>query len=57
MPHCGHHRHLAIDSSIGGQDYFEDCTACCTPIHINIHLDHANRKLEFHIDSDDEQVF
>ncbi|MEI8641356.1 CPXCG motif-containing cysteine-rich protein [Pseudoalteromonas sp. Hal099] len=56
-PHCGNHIHLDIDASMGDQDYVEECTACCNPIHLNMHIDHAHKKLELHIDSDDEQIF
>ncbi|MDP2634753.1 MAG: CPXCG motif-containing cysteine-rich protein [Pseudoalteromonas sp.] len=56
-PHCGHHIHVTLDASEGDQDYFEDCSACCNPIHFNMHIDHAYNKIELHIDSDNEQVF
>ncbi len=56
-PHCGHHIHVALDASEGDQDFIEDCTACCNPIHLNMHIDYALNKVELHIDSDDEQVF
>ena len=42
---------------MGDQDYVEECSACCNPIHLNMHIDHAHKKLELHIDSDDEQIF
>ncbi|WP_410723347.1 CPXCG motif-containing cysteine-rich protein, partial [Burkholderia sp. SIMBA_042] len=28
-PHCGHHIHLDLDASMGDQDYYEECSACC----------------------------
>ncbi|KPM78510.1 CPXCG motif-containing cysteine-rich protein [Pseudoalteromonas lipolytica] len=56
-PHCGHHIHVALDASDGDQDYYEDCAACCNPIHLNMHIDYARNKLELHVDSDDEQIF
>ncbi|MEH6394701.1 CPXCG motif-containing cysteine-rich protein [Pseudoalteromonas sp.] len=56
-PHCGHHIHITLDASDGDQDYFEDCSACCNPIHFNMHIDYAINKVELHIDSDDEQIF
>ncbi|WP_199608653.1 CPXCG motif-containing cysteine-rich protein [Flocculibacter collagenilyticus] len=56
-PHCGHHIHVTIDSSQGDQDYFEDCSACCNPIRLKLHIDEVRRKLELYVDSDDEQVF
>ncbi|MEJ6475316.1 CPXCG motif-containing cysteine-rich protein [Pseudoalteromonas piscicida] len=56
-PHCGHHIFISLDTSEGDQDYYEDCAACCCPIHLNMHLDHLHNKLELRVDSDDEQVF
>ncbi|AUJ69850.1 MULTISPECIES: CPXCG motif-containing cysteine-rich protein [unclassified Pseudoalteromonas] len=56
-PHCGHHIFVNLDTSEGDQDYFEDCAACCNPIHLNMHLDQLHNKLELRVDSDDEQVF
>ncbi|MCG9760637.1 MULTISPECIES: CPXCG motif-containing cysteine-rich protein [Pseudoalteromonas] len=56
-PHCGHHIFVNLDTSEGDQDYYEDCAACCNPIHLNMHLDQVHNKLELRVDSDDEQVF
>ncbi len=56
-PHCGHHVHIALDTTSGDQDYYEDCQACCRPIHLNMHIDEARHKIQLNIDSDDEQVF
>ena len=56
-PHCGHHIHLDLDASMGDQDYYEECSACCNLIHLNMHIDYASNKLELHVDSDDEQIF
>ncbi|ASD66864.1 MULTISPECIES: CPXCG motif-containing cysteine-rich protein [Pseudoalteromonas] len=56
-PHCGHHIFVNLDTSEGDQDYYEDCAACCNPIHLNMHLDQLHNKLELRVDSDDEQVF
>ncbi|MCF2859533.1 CPXCG motif-containing cysteine-rich protein [Pseudoalteromonas sp. SMS1] len=56
-PHCGHHIFIDLDTSEGDQDYYEDCAACCNPIHLNMHIDEAINKLELRIDSDDEQIF
>tara|TARA_Y100000588_G_C13593240_1_gene643809 strand:+ start:128 stop:331 length:204 start_codon:yes stop_codon:yes gene_type:complete len=56
-PHCGHHIFVALDASEGDQDYYEECSACCNPIHLNMRIDYAHNKLELHVDSDDEQIF
>ncbi|MEM0514431.1 CPXCG motif-containing cysteine-rich protein [Pseudoalteromonas sp. YIC-827] len=56
-PHCGHHTFVDVDTSSGDQDYYEDCAACCNPIHVNMHIDQALNKVELRIDADDEQIF
>ncbi|NQZ09402.1 MAG: CPXCG motif-containing cysteine-rich protein [Algicola sp.] len=56
-PHCGHHVHVDLDTTQGDQDYYEDCTACCNPIHMNMHIDEMYKKVQLSIDSDDEQIF
>lgn len=56
-PHCGHKMHIDLDYSNGDQDYFEDCTNCCNPIHLNLHINDLRQKLELNISSDDEQIY
>lgn len=56
-PHCGQPITINLDTSMGDQDFIEDCTACCHPIHLNMHLDRVNKKLALHVDSDNEQIF
>ena len=56
-PHCGHHVDVELDTTLGDQNYYEDCAACCNPIHLNMHIDRIYNKVELSVDSDDEQVF
>ncbi|WP_438863820.1 CPXCG motif-containing cysteine-rich protein [Neptunicella sp.] len=56
-PHCGHKMHIDLDYSNGDQDYFEDCTNCCNPIHLNLHINELRHTLELNISSDDEQIY
>ncbi|GLX80493.1 hypothetical protein tinsulaeT_38330 [Thalassotalea insulae] len=56
-PHCGHHIFIALDTSSGDQDYYDECPACCNDIHLNLHIDEYHQKIQLAIDSDDEQVF
>lgn len=56
-PHCGHHVTVEVDTTNGDQDYYEDCAACCNPIHLNMHIDRQYNKVELSVDSDDEQIF
>lgn len=56
-PHCGHHLFITLDTTLGDQDYYDDCPACCKEIHLNMHIDEYYQKVQLAIDSDDEQVF
>ncbi len=56
-PHCGHHIYIELDTSGGDQDYVEDCSACCNPIHLQLHIDDLHEKVELRVDADDEQVY
>ncbi len=56
-PHCGHHLRVALDTTFGDQNYYEECPACCKDIHLNLHIDEYRQKIQLAIDSDDEQVF
>ncbi len=33
-PHCGETIHIAVDLSGDDQDEVQDCTVCCSPIHV-----------------------
>lgn len=56
-PHCGHHLSVPLDTSAGDQDYYDECPACCSDIHLNMHIDEVHQKVELAVDADDEQVF
>lgn len=56
-PHCGHHIFLMLDPTSGDQDYYDECPACCKDIHLNMHIDEYQQKIQLAVDSDDEQVF
>lgn len=38
-PYCGKSIELLIDDSVSEQDYFEDCSVCCSPIRIQQYID------------------
>lgn len=38
-PYCGETIELLIDSSVGDQEYVEDCQVCCRPINIVVSID------------------
>lgn len=56
-PYCGHPMHLQLDYSNGDQDYIEDCSNCCNPIHLNLHIDDVAKKLDVKVSADDEQFY
>ena len=56
-PHCGHPMHVLLDYSNGDQDYYEDCSNCCSPIHLGLHIDELARKIDLNVSSDDEQIY
>jgi len=56
-PHCGHNIRISVDSSSGDQNYYDECPACCRDIHLDMHIDESQQKIQLAVDSDDEQVF
>lgn len=52
-PHCGHHVYVTIDPTSGDQDYYDECSACCNDIHLNMHIDEYRQKIELAINSDE----
>lgn len=56
-PFCGHPTHVTLDLSGDDQDYIEDCSNCCNPIHIQTHKDELRHKVQLFIDADDEQYY
>ncbi len=56
-PHCGHTLRISLDSTNGSQDFYDDCTACCHPIHFYMVVDELNDCIELTLDADDEQIF
>ena len=35
-PYCGELFEITVDTSVGRQDYIEDCEVCCRPIQFRI---------------------
>jgi hypothetical protein len=35
-PYCGEPIELLVDSSLGQQDYIEDCQVCCRPMEVSV---------------------
>ncbi|RKF20047.1 CPXCG motif-containing cysteine-rich protein [Alginatibacterium sediminis] len=56
-PVCGHSNQFNLDTSNGDQEYYEDCSACCNPIHCNMHIDEVRGAIELSVDASDEQYF
>lgn len=53
-PHCASHTDVALDASNGDQDFYEDCSQCCHPIHIKLHRNELTNKLEVSVNSDED---
>ena len=56
-PHCDHRILLSYEISDGSQEFYQDCSACCHPIHINMEIDEQHKTIRLFIDADDEQIF
>lgn len=39
-PYCGESFESGADTSVGDQDYTEDCAVCCRPIVVSLRVDH-----------------
>jgi hypothetical protein len=39
------------------QDYIEDCSNCCNPIHLKVHKDMQHHSVQIFVDADDEQYY
>ena len=50
-------QYIDIDASGGDQEYYDDCRICCNAIHMRVHVDDLHKKIELHVDSDDEQIY
>lgn len=37
-PYCGELLEITVDSSVGRQEYIEDCQVCCKPIQFRIRV-------------------
>ncbi len=53
-PHCGHSISITLDASNGDQEFYDDCPACCHAIHLNMHVDEMNDKVELYVDDNYE---
>ena len=53
-PYCGEPCLLAIDRSVGDQQYTEDCQVCCRPMVVNIHSPDPGQPAEVSLRSEDE---
>ena len=52
-PYCGESLEITVDTSVGQQDYIEDCQVCCKPIHFRIHVN-ADGQSRIDVRSEDE---
>jgi hypothetical protein len=52
-PYCGEPIELLVDSSLGQQDYIEDCQVCCRPIEVSVMVS-AEGEASITVNSDSE---
>ena len=52
-PYCGESLEITVDSSVGQQDYIEDCQVCCKPIQFRIRVS-ADGQSRIDVRSEDE---
>lgn len=52
-PYCGEFITILLDSSVKEQEYYEDCSVCCCPIHVEA-LTNEFSELKVVIKRDDE---
>ena len=45
-PTCWEAQELLIDSSVGDQDYTEDCTVCCRPMAVHVRCGSGEPRVE-----------
>ena len=53
-PYCGELIEIAVDSSINFQEYIEDCSVCCRPMNLGVHID-ENGKYFVEVRNDTER--
>jgi len=52
-PYCGESLEIAVDTSVGRQDYIEDCQVCCKPMQLRIRVS-ADGQARIEARSEDE---
>lgn len=53
-PYCGEKITVLIDASCGSQEYYEDCSVCCSPILFTIAVDTPGELSGIEVRRDDD---
>jgi hypothetical protein len=53
-PYCGESFETDVDTSVGNQDYIEDCPVCCQPIEFHLEVGTNDELTTLTIRRDDE---
>ena len=53
-PYCGSALETAVDTTGGDQDYYEDCQACCAPIHVSVRVNMEGELLSVELKREDD---
>ena len=52
-PYCGEPLEITVDTSVGQQEYVEDCQVCCKPVQVRIRVS-ADGQSRIDVRSEDE---
>lgn len=52
-PYCGESINVLVDTSSGAQEYYEDCSVCCSPILFSVSINDAG-EIYLQVKRDDE---
>ena len=52
-PYCAESIEIVVDASIEQQQYVEDCSVCCRPLHLTIHVRESSDIQVWAVDEDD----
>lgn len=53
-PYCWELIELELDVSAGSQTYTEDCSVCCNPILVKLHVDADDGQFEVTVEPENE---
>ncbi|WP_341503880.1 CPXCG motif-containing cysteine-rich protein [Gallaecimonas sp. GXIMD4217] len=55
-PNCGSHVFITVEPDDVGQDFVEECAACCCSMHIQV-TEELDGEVVLQLDGEDEQIY